>query len=484
MNLEAQSLFYDRIFPRFQEICKIRRPSGDEREMGSFITRYADQLKLQSDADSHGNIVVRRKASMGLENMPSLLFQGHLDMVCVPDKNIFPIKPIITDGWVHTEGTTLGADNGIAVAIMMELLNMKFTKNPPMEFLFTVSEEVGLLGAARAEPEKLKLQSSKLINLDSEEIDKITVGCAGGMDFNVNIAIEYEERAFDNTYSIAVKGPGGHSGLKIHENIPNTIKIAGEVVSRIHKENPVRITGLHGGFARNAIPAEAEIVINCEKEITNMINAVSNEIRSESSDLKPFQISVSKSNNPGNVFSRSCTDSILKVLKMLPHGVVKMNTESGGVLSSVNLAQISIKDTDLIIIMNSRSSNSTESDAIIESIKIICNDFPGTSLKRGDSYPGWRPNLNSELLVVTMESFNEVRGKNPDYLDIHAGLECGILMDKFPVIKEAVSIGPEIHNAHTIEEKLDISSTVEIFDIILKIIDKHSDSGNKRSPKI
>lgn len=473
MNLEAKSLFYDRIFPHFQEICKIKRPSDEEHAIVSYITRYAAQLKLAFNTDSHGNIVIRRNASSGLENLPVLLFQGHLDMVCVPNTDIFPIVPVITDGWVHTEGTTLGADNGIAVAIMMELIKMEFAKNPPMEFLFTVSEEIGLLGAARAEQEKLKLRGSKLINIDSEEIEKITVGCAGGKDFNVKVTIEYEEKAFDNTYSIIVKGPGGHSGLKIHENIPNTIKIASEVVSKIHKDTPIRIVGLQGGFARNAIPAEAEIIINCDKEITNAINAISNEVRSENSDLKPFLISVSKESNPGKVFSRTCTDKILKMLKMLPHGVVKLNKDSGGVLSSVNLAQLNMDKSNLIIIMNTRSSDATESDEVIKSIENICNDLPGSSLEKSDSYPGWRPDLGSDLLKITTESFKEVRGKTPDYLDIHAGLECGILMNNFPSIKEAVSIGPDIHNAHSIEERLEISSTVEIFEIILKIIDKH-----------
>jgi len=473
MILESKSLFYDRILPHFQEICKIKRPPGEEHKIVSFITRYAEQLKLQFNTDSFGNIVVRRNASIGLENLPVLLFQGHLDMVCVPDTSIFPIVPVITDGWIHTEGTTLGADNGIAVAIMLELLEMEFAKNPPMEFLFTVSEEIGLLGAARAEQDKLKLQASKLVNIDSEEIEKITVGCAGGHDFNINVTIDYEDKVFDNTYSIIVKGPGGHSGLKIHENIPNAIKIASEVLSKIHKENPVRIVGLQGGFARNAIPAEADFIINCDKEIINAINAISNEVRSENTDLKPFLMSVLKESNPRKVFSRSCTDNILKLLKMLPHGVVKMNKSSGGVLSSVNLAQLIVEKSDLIIIMNARSSDAVESDEIIKSVEEICTDFPGISLEKGGSYSGWRPDLDSELLKITTESFNEVRGKNPEYLDIHAGLECGILMDNFPVIKEAVSIGPEIHNAHSIEERLEISSTVEIFKIILKIIEKH-----------
>jgi len=473
MNIEAESLFYDRILPHFQEISKIRRPSNEEHEIISFITVYADQLKLQFNTDSFGNIVVRRNASPGLENLPVLLFQGHLDMVCVPNKNIFPVVPVITDGWVHTEGTTLGADNGIAVAIMMELLKTGYSKNPPMEFLFTVSEEIGLLGAARAEQEKLKLQGSKLINIDSEEIEKITVGCSGGKDFNINVDIDYDEKVLDHTYSIIVKGPGGHSGLKIHENLPNAIKIASEVISKIHKDNPVRIVGLQGGFARNAIPAEAEIIINCNKDSINAINAISNEVRSENSNLQPFLISVSKESNPPKVFSRVCTDRILKLLKMLPHGVVKMKTSSDGVLSSVNLAQLNLENSKLAIIMNTRSSDAAESDEVIKSIENICKEFENTTLEKSDSYSGWRPNLDSDLLKITTESFKEIRGKDPEYLDIHAGLECGILMDNFPTIKEAVSIGPEIHNAHSIEERLEISSTIEIFEIILKIIDKH-----------
>lgn len=471
----GETVFYDKIYPHFQQICTLRRPSGEEQELIQYIISYANHLKLKIESDSYGNIAAYRDASKGLEHHSPLLFQGHMDMICLPDKNIFPLQPKITDGWVHTEGTTLGADNGIAVAIMLELMRMPFEKNPPLEFLFTTGEEIGLIGASKIETEKINIKSPRLVNIDSEEIQYITVGCAGGRDMDLSVNVSLEPNLLKSAFSISVKGPGGHSGIAIHKKIPNAIKIAAEFAYKFAERHKITIGSFTGGIARNAIPAEAQIML-CSDGITeNDLKAITGKITNQFSELKPFQIALNDVNPPETTLSASSTEKIIQLLRTLPHGVVKMNSDTGGVLSSVNLAVIIMNKGEIKVSMNSRSSDEQEIKEILDSIDKICSEFKDIQTERGESYPGWRPNMNSELLRATTQAFKSVRGTKPGYLDIHAGLECGILMNKFSSIQEAVSIGPNLHNAHTVKEKLEISSTVEIWEIIQKLIWHYSE---------
>lgn len=464
------TVFYDKIYPHFQQICTLRRPSGEEQELIQYIISYANHLKLKIESDAYGNIAVYRDASKGLEHHSPLLFQGHLDMVCLPDKNIFPVQPKIMNGWVNTEGTTLGADNGIAVAIMLELMRIPFEKNPPLEFLFTAGEEIGLIGASKIETEKINIRAPRLLNIDSEEIQYITVGCAGGQDMDLSVKVSLETNSLKSAFAISVKGPGGHSGIAIHKKIPNAIKIAAEFAHKVAEKHKIAIVNFTGGFARNAIPAEARVILCFDGIKENDLKAITGKIMNQFSELKPFQIAVNAVNAPETTLSASSTEKIIQLLRTLPHGVVKMNSDTGGVLSSVNLAVITMNKGEIKISMNSRSSDEQEIKEILDSIDAICSEFKDIQTERGESYPGWRPNMNSELLRATAQAFASVRGSKPGYLDVHAGLECGILMNKFPSIKEAVSIGPNLHNAHSVKEKLEISSTVEIWEIIQKLI--------------
>ncbi|KPK93748.1 hypothetical protein AMJ80_05780 [bacterium SM23_31] len=469
-----EAVFYDKIYPHFQKVCTLRRPSGEEREIVEYIISYAHHLKLNTEFDDYGNIAVYRKASKGLEHHSPLLFQAHLDMVCLPDKNIFPIQPKITDGWVHTEGTTLGADNGIGIAIILKLMSIPFEKNPPLEFLFTVSEEIGLIGASKIETEKINISSPRLVNIDSEEIQNITVGCAGGQDMDLSIKLSLEQNSLKSAFAISVKGPGGHSGIAIHKKIPNAIKIAAEFAHKVAQNHKIAIEDFSGGAARNAIPAEANVIL-CSDNITeNDLKVIAGNITDQFSELKPFHFNIDTVNAPAKTMSALSTEKIIQLIRTLPHGVVKMNPVTGGILSSVNLAVISMNNGVTKILMNSRSSDEQEIKEILDSIDKICIEFKDIQTERGESYLGWRPNMDSELLKATTRAFESVRGIKPGYLDIHAGLECGILMNKFPSIKEAVSIGPNLHNAHSVEEKLEISSTVEICEIIQKIISHYS----------
>jgi dipeptidase D len=470
-----ESLFYEKIYPHFQKICKLRRPSGEESEITEFIKNYAQKIPLLLvESDTSGNILVHRPATKGLEHLPPLMFQGHLDMVCVPDKNIFPIRPAITNGWVHTEGTTLGADNGIAVAIMMELMRYPFEKCLPLEFLFTTSEEIGLKGAGSIDSNKLQSRADKLVNVDSEEIDYITIGCAGGRDIDIFTEISYQPNQFKNAFSVTVTGPGGHSGILIHERIPNAIKVVSEGLLKASENNDSAISVLSGGLAYNAIPATANIIISSNSLSNVLLEVVFKEISKKYSDYKPFSVTIENKETPHRIFKQENTQKILRLLTELPHGVLKMNPETKGVLSSINLAMMSVSDTTVKIAMNTRSSDELEIENNLNRVESLCKKYPDTTTNKLEGYLGWRPNVNSDLLRVATSSFEKVHGKKPQYLDIHAGLECGILMNKFSGIKEAISIGPNLLDVHSVKERLEIASTVEIWDIILELINCYS----------
>jgi dipeptidase D len=473
MTSDKESFFLERIYPHFEKLCILRRAPGKEQEVVDYITQYSRQLSLSTQVDEHGNIAAFREASEGLEHLQPLLFQGHMDMVCVPDESIFPVKPLIENGWIHTEGTSLGADNGIAVALMLELMKNPFTKNPPLEFLFTVQEEIGLLGASLMNADAIKINAPRLINIDSEEIDFITVGCSGGTDCVIFKSLIKEKNQFQYAYSVKVTAAGGHSGLKIHEKIPNAIKIAAEFLLNLTSDNVLCINDFNGGFAINAIPAQSNLVICCNNLPDNKIEESINAVYDEYKEYDSFSIDVSACSTPDKAFTAKESLNILNFIAYLPHGVIKTNLETGGVLSSVNLGLIATNTDIITITMNIRSSDKDEKNNIFDSIRSLCSKDDSIRIELGDSYPCWRPDMKSELLKKVMESYESVRSEKPGYLDIHAGLECGILMDKIPGIKESVSIGPNLHNAHSIYEKLEISSTVDVWNIILNIINKY-----------
>lgn len=474
MTIKNDSIFFKHIYPHFEKLCTLKRPPCKEDEVIEFVVDYAKKLKLAFQRDEHGNVAVYREGSRGLENAPSLLFQGHMDMVCVPDESIFPIQPVIENGWVRTKNSTLGADNGIAVAYMLELMNYPFTKNPPLEFLFTVQEEIGLLGAALIDTDSIKLASRRLINIDSEEIESVTVGCSGGTDFEIFKSVRMVENTAQSAYSVTVTTLGGHSGLKIHENIPNAIKVAAEYVQILPEIANVRLCTLKGGFAKNAIPAHAAILFCCNTLSDNDINNTSQVINKAYQGFESFTIKITPCDPSNTVLAKSDSEDVLQLISDLPHGVIKINTDTESVFSSVNLGLITTHEESIDLFLNIRSSDSKERMEVISTIESICENFLKCRLVLGKSYPGWIPDVNSELLSIVCTAYETIRNEKPAYLDIHAGLECGILMDKISSIQESVSIGPTIHNAHSIHEMLEIASTIDIWDILLTIIEIYS----------
>jgi len=405
MTGHEDTVFYDAVYPHFKSICALRRPSNDEREVVDYIKNHARKHNLPCDSDIHGNVAIYRSASAGLEHRDPLLFQGHLDMVCVPDQNIFPINPIISDGWVHTgESSTLGADNGIAVAIMLELSTMPLKKNPPMEFLFTVAEEVGLVGATSLEVDTFNLHAPRLINIDSEDIKYITVGCSGAKNLDITLRVAREPCSAKHAFRINIHGPGGHSGLVIHENIPNTLKIGAELLKNLNDNFKLQTADFTGGLARNAIPADAQIIVCSDILDKNDIQAIADNSIQSHKDVQPFSISIETSSVPETAFTRTSQDDIIDLVLTMPHGVIKMNTETGGVLSSINLGVIESHDTAVKIITSARSCEEKEIDEIFESIEQWTMKYSHIQLDKDDGYPGWRPDLDSKSAVLNLST--------------------------------------------------------------------------------
>ncbi|MFC1557082.1 beta-Ala-His dipeptidase [candidate division KSB1 bacterium] len=476
MRIDDERVFYDIIFPHFLTICRLRRPSHEETELINYITEFAQKHSLRHDSDSSGNIAVYRDASPGLENLPPLLFQGHMDMVCVPDKNIWPIEPKISEGWVHTgDRSTLGADNGIAIAYMLELLIMPLEKNPPLECVFTVAEEVGLVGALAMESDKFGLRAPRMVNIDSEDIEYITVGCAGAKNMDITFPVTSENMHASKAFQITVKGEGGHSGLAINDKIPNTIKLAAGLVKSISDSAPFQICTFTGGLARNAIPPESTVVLYSDEISEADLRSAADRLKKNHSDLREFTVDIVPVSFKGAVLSNESSGLLIELLLEIPHGVIKLNEDTGGVFSSNNLAIVEDNDSAMKIILSARSCELSEVDSIFEDIHASAQKYEGVSVEIDEGYPGWRPDMDSELLKITEKIFENRFGKKPQYLDIHAGLECGILMNIFPQVKEAISIGPNIHNAHSVKERLDINTTVDIWYIIHELIKHYSE---------
>jgi dipeptidase D len=271
-----------------------------------------------------------------------------------------------------------------------------------------------------------------------------------------------------------VKCPGGHSGLEIHRGIPNALKIAVDYISMLSEEDDINIAHIGGGLARNAIPPEAKIVFTAGSHSLDSLINKGKKLLDDAGIQDSCEILIKTVESQAKIISGDISEKIINLLKDLPHGVLKMNPDTGSVLSSINLAVMEIKDAKAVIQMNTRSSDSGEKDEAFKIVKEVCDKYDGCTAEKGDAYPGWRPDINSDLLKVATDKFNELRGNEPEYLDIHAGLECGIIMDKFPSVKEAISIGPNIRNAHSIKEKLEISTTVEIWEIVNSLIKHYS----------
>jgi dipeptidase D len=479
-NIEVAELEPKHLWKRFYEITQVPHPSKKEEKIRAHIRELLKSLNTEFKEDKTGNIVALVPATPGYENAPTVVLQGHVDMVCEKNKDKEhdfendPLDVSIKDGWVVADGTTLGSDNGIGVAAGLATITDSEIVHGPIEILMTVDEETGLTGANNLEPGFIT--GRYLLNMDSEEDGAFYVGCAGGVDTVATFAIKTEKRnssavAFD----LHVTGlKGGHSGLDIQEGRANAIKILGRALKKIDGID-YRMASVEGGSLRNAIPREAEATLfmndsditKVESIINDFQKVIQNEFRAVDGGVK---VSIQKSDSKiEDVFTKEFTNEIINVILSLPHGVIAMSQDIPGLVeTSTNLATIKLIDGKLRIGTSQRSSVDSAKEYIANSVAAVFN-LTDAKVETGDGYPGWKPDMDSELLKVSKKVFKELFGKEPEIKAIHAGLECGILEGKNPGM-DMISFGPTIQNAHSPDEKVEIETVAKFYELMKGIL--------------
>jgi dipeptidase D len=466
----------------FAEILKIPRPSKKEEKIIAYLIAFAEQNKLDYKKDLAGNVVIAKPPAKGYEERKTVILQSHIDMVCEKNedkKHNFaedPIDAYIKQGWVKARGTTLGADNGIGVAVQLAILADNTLNHGPIECLFTVDEESGLTGANRLESDFIS--GEYLINLDSEDEGELFIGCAGGMDTMISFpyktkSIEHECTAF----IVWVKGLiGGHSGDDINKGRGNANKILSRYLLNAHNNYKIGLFDISGGNLRNAIPREATasfVVKNSKKhELIEYTNTFESVIRNEIKGAEPnLHIAFEEVPLPSHIMTNKSIKRLLNALHACPNGVVEMSNDILGLVqTSSNLASIKIVSTNEILIVTSqRSSIESSKQNVADRIRSIFL-LTKSKVRQADGYPGWTPNTNSELLRITKSVYTGLFLQVPLIKAIHAGLECGLFLIKYPHL-DMISFGPTIKGAHSPDEKLEIESVNKFWKLLIGVLE-------------
>jgi dipeptidase D len=475
MSYSIEALEPRVLWKYFSRICQIPHGSGNEAALGNAILSWAAEKGCESEVDDVGNIVVRIPATKGYEHAAGVVLQGHLDMVCEKNADTdfdFEKDPIVLvreGDWIKADGTSLGADNGIGVATGLSLLDMPGAVHGPIELLMTVDEESGLIGAQHLSADSLK--GRLLINMDSEKDGVFYIGCAGGRDSLIELPLS--RTAVDNAhagYHIQVKGlRGGHSGLDIIRNRGNGIRLLARVLFAIQKETDLAIVSIGGGDKHNAIPREATALVAAEAEKEEMIRRVIDTQRAgfleEFSIEEPgLSLTVERITRPDYAFDSATTQKTLQLLLGLPNGVVSMDRHLPGIVeTSTNLARVRVVNEEQLEVMNStRSAVKAAIDGVVVQIESV-GAAVGAKVETDSGYPGWKPDMDSKLLAGARRIWEQVHGDEASLKVIHAGLECGIIGEKFADM-DMISIGPTIMHAHSPNEQVAISTVVRFFD--------------------
>ena len=459
------------LWKHFDEIRKIPHCSKNEKAIGGYILDYAESKGLKSKQDEAGNIVVSVPATPGHENAPIVVLQGHLDMVCEKNSDVEhdfdkdPIDVMIDGEWVTANGTTLGADNGIGLAAGLALIDDDSVVHGPLELLFTVDEETGLNGA-REIPEDF-LEGRILLNLDSEEEGAFTISCAGGADSEIALPIKRTDSLGGARMKVALRGlRGGHSGIDIHTGRGNAIQLLARMLFKL--DVPIELVNLEGGSKHNAIPREAfaEVIT---KDVTKLKEALNDRLKDIQFEYKAVEKDMVLDFEDGNdgidPFDEPSKNTFLALIVGLPHGVMAMSQEIEGLVeTSNNLAIVRCKEDTATVFTSTRSSIASALEATrvkIEAVGSLC----GGSTAHFEGYPAWSPNLDSELLKTMKAIYKDLTGKEAEIMAIHAGLECGIIGDKFDGM-DMISFGPDLKNPHSPDEKVHIGSIERFWDLV------------------
>ncbi len=474
-----------RLWDIFEEICQIPRASGKEEKILQYLVNFAESNGLSYEQDATGNLVIRKNASKGYEDRPVVVLQGHVDMVCEKNADVDhdfdkdPIMPVIDDGWVKARGTTLGADNGIGVAAQLAILESTDIEHGPLECLFTVEEETGLAGAFGLEPGFVK--GRIMLNLDSEQDGELCIGCAGGMDTTIRLPYKRVNTEIDHLpYQIHISGlTGGHSGDDIHKGRGNAIKMLVRILWNVGQAYELRLAEIKGGNLRNAIAREAFATFTIPQrhaeDFMKGFDDMVAELKAEWQTTEPgMQISLREVVMPQCLLDFNTQLRLINALYACPHGVVRMSADIPGLVeTSTNLASVVVTPTDIVVGTSQRSSvysAKTDIANMVASVFLLA----GADVKHGEGYPGWKPNTDSGILKVMKETHHDLFGEHPSVIATHAGLECGIIGEKYPGM-DMISYGPTMRDAHSPDERVRIESVKKFWDLTLETLRRLGD---------
>jgi len=469
------------IWDHFEDICQVPRPSKREEKIIEFLMDFGKKLNLETKRDEIGNVLIKEPATAGKENLKTVVLQSHMDMVCEKNSSTEhnfdtdPIIPWIDGEWVKAKGTTLGADDGIGVAAEMALLSSTDLEHGPIECLFTVDEETGLSGAFALQPGFVS--GDILLNLDSEDEGEIFLGCAGGIDTLATLSYTREDiPAGYFAVRVDVSGLlGGHSGDEINKNRGNSNKILNRFLWEINKKYDVRLADFAGGNLRNAIPREAFALVvipsQFKEQIRIDLNLYAAEMENVWSIAEPkLKIELESADMPAFVCDKATSNNLFDALYACPHGVFTMSTRMPGMVeTSNNLASVKFIDGDKIFITTSqRSDVDSEKYNIAQNVGVAFT-MAGAEIEHTDGYPGWAPNPSSAILKVAVASYERLFNVEPIARSIHAGLECGLFLEKYPNM-DMISFGPTLRDVHSPDERINIETVDKFWKHLLDIL--------------
>ena len=469
-----------RVMDIFLEICTIPRPSGREEKMGEFLMSFAAARGLASRKDEVGNVLISKPATPGYENRPTVILQAHQDMVCEKDATLEhdfltqPIETYVEDGWLKARGTTLGADDGMGIAMALAILDAGEIEHGPVECLFTVSEETGLTGAENLKPGMMN--GRMLINLDSEDEGQIFIGCAGGI--NTEIEFDYKTEAVPEGFMFLRVGVdklhGGHSGDDIEKGFANANKILARFLNAAIDKYDLRLCSISGGNLHNAIPRDAVAVIAVpfadRERIRIDFNVFAAQVQDEYHVTERESKFFMETTDPvGQCIETAVARNIIRSVFAVFNGVYAMSMDVPGLVeTSSNLARIRTEQGRVTMVASQRSSIESARDAVQATVA-ACFSLAGAKVRSNEGYPGWAPNPQSELLGIAVRTYKELFGHEPKVRAIHAGLECGLFLTAYPDL-DMISIGPTLRGVHSPSERLELATVPMVFDHLLAIL--------------
>jgi len=488
MSQEIRNLEPKPLWNKFADLNAVPRPSKKEERVIEFMKNFGESLGLETFEDEIRNVIIRKPATKGMENRKPIVMQGHLDMVHQKNNDTNfdfdkqGIDMYVEGDWVRAKGTTLGADNGLGVAMIMAVLESTDIAHPAIEALFTIDEETGMTGALNLKGGILK--GEILLNLDTEEDDEIDIGCAGGIDVTATRSYHEEDTPEGSVgYQITVRGlNGGHSGMDIYKGLGNANKIMNRLLFDAFENFGLQIVEINGGSLRNAIPREsvAKVIIAemYDEAYVFDMQEIIGDIKTEFKTTEPnLTIEITKIDLPKKVMDLGVQEGLIRGIYAAHNGVYRMSADMADLVeTSNNIARVIVKDGEISIGCLTRSSVETSKYDLANALRSAFELF-GCEVNLSGSYPGWTPNVNSEILTVLEKIYEKQNNEKPKVVACHAGLECGILGTNYPEM-DMISFGPTIHGAHSPDERASIKSSQKFWKFVLEILENIPQKNN------